>query len=117
MQTEDGSIRVSFLGIDASESDQAYGREAKLVLSGLILNKTVRLRMDSTDRHGRLGQVAYQNHDVGLCLVENSCAWVYPQYLDSMEQDWQDVYVIAERAARRKGIGLWESIAPTPPWT
>ena len=118
VQTEDGSIRVRFLGIDAPESDQAYGREAKLALSGLILNKTVRVRTESTDRYGRrLGQVAYQDRDVGLYLLENGCAWVYPQYIDSVEPDWQDAYVIAERAARREGIGLWENIDPTPPWT
>ena len=54
---------------------------------------------------------------MGLYLLENGCAWVYPQYIDSVEPDWQDAYVIAERAARREGIGLWENIDPTPPWT
>lgn len=118
VQTADGSIRIRFLGIDAPESDQEFGAEAKTALTQLILHKRVLVKTDSNDQYGRaLAQVAYQNHDVGLYMLEHGYAWVYQRYIGSIDEDWQDAYMAAERAAKEDGLGLWQSIGPVPPWT
>ena len=118
VQTADGNIRIRFLGIDAPESDQEFGAEAKTALTQLILHKRVLVKTDSNDQYGRaLAQVAYQNHDVGLYMLEHGYAWVYQRYIGSIDEDWQDAYMAAERAAKEDGLGLWQSIGPVPPWT
>lgn len=118
VQTADGNIRVRFLGIDALESDQEFGAEAKTALKQLILHKRVLVKTDSNDQYGRaLSQVAYQNHDVGLYMLEHGYAWVYQRYIGSIDEDWQNAYMAAECTAKEDGLGLWQNIGPVPPWT
>lgn len=112
------NIRIRFLGIDAPESDQEYGQNAKRALSQLILNQQVLVKTESSDQYGRrLAQVAFEDQDVGLYMLEHGYAWVYQRYIGGIDDDWQDAYLAAEREARAQGLGLWQSIGPVPPWT
>ena len=101
------TIRVQTAdGIDALESDQEFGAEAKTALKQLILHKRVLVKTDSNDQYGRaLSQVAYQNHDVGLYMLEHGYAWVYQRYIGSIDEDWQNAYMAAECTAKEAGSG------------
>ena len=66
------------------------------------------VKIDINDQYGRaLAQVAYQNHDVGLYMLEHGYAWVYQRYIGSIDEDWQNAYMAAEFTAKEDGLGLW----------
>jgi len=62
--------RIRLAYIDAPETDQAYGLASRDRLRGLILGKTVQVRVTDTDQYGR--EVAYLFSD-GLDV--NLAAW------------------------------------------
>lgn len=119
VETDSGqNLRIRIQGIDAPESDQEFGGEAQQLLSKLILNREVVVSADETDRYGRsLGQVALEDTDIGLYMLEHGLAWTYRNYLSSMRSDWRNAYIAAEQKAREDGVGLWQSEQPVPPWT
>jgi len=107
VQLTSGAINVRFDGIDAPESNQPHGAEAKAALTALLLNKTVELDVKEQDRYERLVAVVYVGNDlnVNAKMVQDGHAWVYRRYLkrNGLGADlcrWEDT----ARAARR---GLW----------
>ena len=110
-------VRVRLYAIDAPESDQQYGREARDYLRRLIRNTDdLLLEPVDTDQYGRLVGVLFYRADgrrnsVNRLMVEQGMAWWYRQYGGhglGLEQ--------AERQARRMRRGLWASARQVPPW-
>ena len=68
--------RVSLHGIDTSERDQPYGKEATRALDALIDTK-VFVEEQDTDRYGRLVGVLYtpEGLNVNLAMVCGGHAW------------------------------------------
>ena len=110
--------RIRLEGIDAPESSQAFGSEAKAKLAELSLNKDVQIYWTKKDPYGRLvGKLMIGDEDLCLKLLESGLAWHYKQY--QLEQSSQDViaYSQAEKEARAARRGLWNSERPPiPPW-
>lgn len=105
------SKRIRLEGIDAPESGQAYANKAKRALQEKVLLKVVRVEWKELDQYGRiLGHVYIDDHHVNVELVEEGWAWHFVKYSDSKE------LAAAEISARAAKVGLWQDVAPTPPW-
>lgn len=97
--------------IDTPESDQAYGNVATSALRRLIGGAIVRVAGDERGPYGRLlGVVYHDNVNINLEMVRRGHAWVYDRYTDDPR------FIQAERAARDRGLGLWQQANPVPPW-
>ncbi|OOH87673.1 hypothetical protein BMT54_09545 [Pasteurellaceae bacterium 15-036681] len=94
--------KIRLLHIDAPESGQPYGSNAKKALSDIVFGKNVTIASTGNDRYGRvLGIVYYGNINANLRLVEQGMAWAYrPQT--------RAEYRFAQENARVRKIGLWQ---------
>lgn len=103
LETErDVHVVVRIAEVDAPELNQPYGREARRVLSDLILNRELRLVVQTTDTHGRTVARPYRGDtDVAAELVRSGAAWVFLRFL--REQELVDL----ETEAKNAGRGLW----------
>lgn len=103
----DGGERVRLIGIDSPERGQLYYSEARNTLTGLVLNKSVRLEKDITDRdrYGRLLRYVYVGDlFVNLEMVRLGYAnsYTYPP-----DVKYQSQILSAEQEARNAKVGLW----------
>ena len=70
------AIEIRLQGIDAPETCQAWGRQAKDALRQHLLWKTVTVQAIGRDTYGRhLARLARDGEDVGGWLVFNGLAW------------------------------------------
>lgn len=105
--------KVRLHGIDAPESRQDFGTQAKNSLSNMVFSKTVTLNVKDTDRYGRtVADVLINGKSVNLAQVENGYAWAYRQYLTGNDKT---TYVAAENRARAAKLGLWAMPNPINP--
>ncbi len=104
-------VTVRLEGIDAPESAQEFGQEAKTYLHDLISNKQVTVQWKERDKYQRLlGYVFHENELVNRSLVENGFAWQFTKYNSS------PALKAIEQSARDQKIGLWKNPKPIPPW-
>jgi endonuclease YncB( thermonuclease family) len=108
-------LKTRLYGIDAPESDQPGGREAKAALEPLRGRVVKVLKMD-TDRHRRLVALIEEQDgkSVNLDLAARGHAWHYARYCRAQPICGRIKSAAAE--ARRRGLGLWQSPNPVPPW-
>ena len=94
-------IEVRLRDIDAPESCQAWGPEARKALADLALNKVATLQPSARDSYGRtLGTLLIEELNVGRFMVENGHAW-------SVRSRWdQGPLVKQEKMARALSRGL-----------
>ena len=94
-------IEVRLRDIDAPESCQPWGKEARTALAELALNKVATLQSSGRDSHGRtLGVLMIDDLNVSKFLVENGHAW-------STRSRWdQGPLVKQEKMARALSRGL-----------
>ena len=104
--------RIRLLGIDAPESNQAFGQKSKQYLSSLIFNKNVSITYKEKDQYGRiLGTIFYENENINLKMVQAGLAWHYVYFAKDNKE-----LAEAEAAARKEKLGLWADPNPMPPW-
>lgn len=99
-------LRLRLGGIDAPETRQAYGPEARVVLDELVhRSATLFLWVSDVDKYGRL--VAHLSssavRDVNAAMVQAGAAWVYARYAAV-----PDEYHTYQRAAQVSRLGLWQ---------
>ena len=94
-------IEVRLRDIDAPESCQPWGEQARAALADLALNKVATLQISGRDSYGRtLGVLMIDEINVGKTLVENGHAW-------STRSRWdQGPLVKQEKMARALSRGL-----------
>ncbi len=94
-------IEVRLRDVDAPESCQPYGAEARAALAELALNKAVTLQISARDSYGRsIAAVMIEEVNVSRYLVENGHAW-------STRSRWdQGPLVKQEKVARALARGL-----------
>ncbi len=116
IKTLNGKEKIRFAQIDAPETShfgsksQPYGKEAGVYLKQLVMNKTVKVEIETIDQYGRnVGTVYLGNNNINRELVKNGLAWVYRQYSHDAE------LLNLEKNARDKKIGLWNSDNPIYP--
>ena len=104
--------RVRLHGIDTSERDQPYGKEATSALDALIETK-VFVEEQDTDRYGRLVGVLYtaDGLNVNLEMVCSGHAWWYERYA-RFDSDLED----CQESAQEARLGLWADENPMAPW-
>jgi endonuclease YncB( thermonuclease family) len=94
-------IEVRLRDIDAPESCQPWGPEARKALADLALNKVATLQVSGRDQYGRtLGTLLIEDLNVSRFMVENGHAW-------SVRTRWdQGPLVKQEKMARALTRGL-----------
>ena len=113
VQLASGMIRIRFHGIDAPEMGQAFGKEAKARLSGLVYGRDVLLEPYEQDRYDRLvARMWIGERDINAEMIQSGLAWVYRRYADD------PAYCAHEKAARDLRRGLWQAApqAAVAPW-
>ena len=110
--TEDKQqVKVRLSGIDTPEKNQAYGTQAKQMLSGKVFGYVVRVEDHGKDQYGRtLGDVYLGDLWINYEMVKGGWAWHYKQYSDD------ERLAKAEKEARLARRGLWAGPNPMPPW-
>ena len=104
-------VKVRLDRIDAPESKQDYGFEAKEYLNGRIGGKTVKVEWEKRDQYGRiLGIVYFEDTDINLEMVATGNAWHYAHFDQTPE------YAEAEKSARAARLGLWADESPINPY-
>lgn len=115
LQVQDAAAkthRIRLAHIDAPESDQLGGAEAKESLAGMTLGQPFTADCKTVDRYGRaICTVLIQGEDINAKQVERGMAWVSRQYPPKGPP-----MLRTEALARIARRGLWQSPSPTPPW-
>jgi endonuclease YncB( thermonuclease family) len=105
-------VKVRLDGIDAPELGQPFGKNAKAALSATVFEKTVTVKVGTTDRYGRtVGRIFLNGQNVNLGMVRSGLAWWYRQYASKDE-----ALEIAEEYAKTRKEGLWADPQPIAPW-
>ena len=112
---ENKEVKLRLYGIDAPEWKQAYGKESKDALNGLLgTNREIFVKVLDKDRYGRLICNLHLNSEdipVNEWMVSKGNAWHYVKYAPD------DINLQkAEKNARNNKLGLWSSETPIPPW-
>ena len=104
--------RIRLEGIDCPEVDQPFGNKAKTFTSRKILNKKVTVEVKSRDSYNGTWSVVLtpDGQDLNRELLKTGLAWWYHKYSDDHSLGE------LETKARLKHRGLWDQIAPMPPW-
>ncbi|MBR3425818.1 MAG: thermonuclease family protein [Neisseriaceae bacterium] len=98
----DNIIQVRLADIDAPESGQAYGNQARKALNKLIYKQAVTLKNERKDKYGRTVATVFSGStNVNLTMIEQGYAWHYDRYSNNAE------YAAAMRQAQAKKRGLW----------
>ncbi len=105
------SVTIRLMGIDAPESDQAFGRESTNLLSSLISNRQVEVKGSKKDRHGRtLAHIHVDGIWVNRRMISRGLAWHYREYSSNADLS------SAETASRARHAGLWAESDALAPW-
>ena len=106
-------LKVRIAAIDAPESRQAFGPQARKNLVQLCLRQRARIQVLEKDRYGRnVANVRCGDTDVASAQVRAGLAWVYTPYARQHPH-----LVPLQRQARASHIGLWSQRRPLAPWT
>ena len=103
-------MRVRLRDIDAPESCQPWGVEARKALEEMALGKSVELRTYAADRYGRtVASVSVDGQDLGQAMVVEGHAW-------SVRTKWDNGPLVKqERQARALGRGLHATAGAVSP--
>lgn len=111
--------KIRFAFVDAPESSQRGGQDAKGHLQQRVQGQTVSVEVQERDRYGReVARVRLQGQDLNYEQVALGWAWHYKQYAQKGQSsaDFR-AYAQAEAQARTARLGLWQQADPTPPWS
>jgi endonuclease YncB( thermonuclease family) len=109
--------KVRLMGIDAPESQQAFGDISTQSLADLVYGKEVVVSWDKKDKYYRiLGKIIIDGVDSNYEQVKKGLAWYYKQYEKDLSIEDKQKYSEAEELARNYGLGLWADSKSIPPW-
>lgn len=98
--------RIRLLGANAPEIDRCYGKEAKIALEFLLLNKQVRIAEERTDNFNRrMGLVYLENRLINTEMIANGFA--KPDYSKNSQKER---FIEAYDQAKEKQLGLGGSV-------
>jgi len=126
MDSSQHQHEIRLTGIDAPESDQAYGLPAKENLFRLVSGKDVRVEWRQRDRDWHIvGKLLVQpascpscpmTLDVGHAQITVGLAWWDRDRAGEQSPQDRGAYEFSEQEARAKRVGLWSETEPIPPW-
>lgn len=110
LQTAEEALKIRMDGIDAPESDQEFGAEAKEFLNK-YLYKAAKVIPNGVDRYGRtIGTLFVDGVNINLLMVRDGFSWHYKKYSSDQE------LARAEEMARKEKKGLWKNEGAISPW-
>ena len=110
--------KLRLIGMDAPETEQAFGRDATEVLTKKIGGTTISVTAVGVDPYGRLiSRVQLGNTDVSEFMIKAGLAWPYTRYFSRLSQNDVVRYTAAGDSARKARRGLWQEANPLAPWT
>lgn len=99
---ESEPVRLRLLDLDAPESCQHGGEDARDALIALVLRRQVRIEPHGQDSYGRqLGRLYVEGRDVGAEMVRSGWAWAYSH------RTGRGPYAPLQREARQARRGLF----------
>lgn len=103
-------MKLRLHGLDAPETCQAGGAEARAALKGIVDKQPLQVETFGKDVYGRtLARISIDHHDLGARLVQEGHAWS-----DAFRDD-PGPYAAEEAAARRARRGLFAQAKPERP--
>lgn len=114
METRAGKvIRVRLKEVDAPESSQTFGRQARQFVRDLLAGKSVRVKYNALDRYGRaIGEVTLRDGRVlNRELLTHGLAWHYRVHFP-VDESLKEL----EYQAWKQKAGLWIDRSAVPPW-
>lgn len=107
------TLAIRLHGVDAPESAQPGGIEARRFVRDLVQGRSVQLEITDVDRYGRQIAIVHlgDGRSLNERLVAAGHAWWYRQYAPRDE-----VLAGLEERARASRLGLWAAEAPIAPW-
>jgi endonuclease YncB( thermonuclease family) len=111
---EGKTYKVRLIGIDAPESKQSFGTEAKAKLAELVQGKTITVKWSKVDNNERiLGQVFVGKTDINLEMLRLGFAWIY--YVQNVPKLERKEYISAFSNAQTSKIGLFANVNAVEP--
>ena len=109
--------KIRLKGIDAPETQQAFGDISTQSLTELVYDKEVVVHWDKKDKYYRiLGKVIVDGRDANYVQLKKGLAWYYKQYEKDLSDEDKQRYSEAEEWARNYTEGLWADSKSIPPW-
>ena len=111
---QDHCVKINLYGIDAPQTQQAFGKQAKDFTAHMIAGKDVEIEEIDGDTDDRVVALV-RSDDMNLNeeLIRSGYAWVDVGSCDRpVCQQWQTL----EEEAKRDQRGLWQDENPVPPW-
>lgn len=106
-------VRIRLAGIDAPESTQPFGEQARQMLARLAFERHAAITVLGTDRYGRqIGQVFVEGHDINAEMVYRGGAWVFRRY----SSDPALLHLEAEAREARRGLWALPDSQRLAPW-
>lgn len=105
-------VKVRIKGIDAPELCQNWGEKSREALRARVMGQVVQVHSSELDQYGRtLGQVVFQQQDVGEWMVTQGHAWSY------RFKEKEGMYDTQQRTAKSNAVGLYaDPKAVRPQW-
>lgn len=108
-------LELRLYGVDAPESDQAYGQAARRNLLAMATGKILTVKPVDNDQYGRVVAVVFAEGDTKSLnerQLEQGMAWYYEYFCrEPFCQGWK----ARERQAREQRAGLWHDDQPQTP--
>lgn len=107
------TVKIRIFAVDAPESGQAFGKNAKEALSRLTFGKRVEFNPENKDRYGRVVSkiTLPDGKDAGAEMLRLGMCWWYRDYGKK-----EKTYGELEETARKARVGLWRDKEPVAPW-
>ena len=117
LDSNNQKYKIRLQGIDAPETQQAFGETSRQSLASLIYDKEVIILWDKRDKYARiLGKVIVDGRDANYEQLKKGLAWYYKQYEKDLSDEDKQRYSEAEAWARNYTEGLWADSKSIPPW-
>ena len=105
-------LRLAY--IDAPESSQKYGIDARNILKKMLEGKIVRVQIQNSDRYGRhIAVIHARGKNVNEEMLKLGAAWVYEDYIKDINHLKHLNQLQAQ--AKKKQKGLWQYNRPIHP--
>ena len=117
LDSNNQKYKIRLQGIDAPETQQAFGETSRQSLASLVYDKEVIILWDKRDKYARiLGKVIVDGRDANYEQLKKGLAWYYKQYENDLSDEDKERYSEAEAWARNYTEGLWTDSKSIPPW-